>query len=881
MKIIRTFFVAIVLFLLTPNISFAALVSGMTSASQVYILNSIGYFNSIINANKSQYAPGETITLSGNINSTSVYGGDYLSMDMSVPPAAPSSVFSLSPVTMGNSKTINKTMTAPATPGPFTIVVWVVERMTANLGEASSITGTGYLNLNATLSASPTTCAIPLGQSFCNVSFTWNMGNSAYVQVPSLYNTTRATSYSSLASGTISGAVTYGANTVVARTSPSATQFADMASIVVTGTCAGVWSGGFCVAPAVPTVTVGAASSITTTGATLVANVASLGTPAAISARGTCWGTTPAPTTNCLADGLLTTGVFSQIRTGLTQGTPYYFRGYATNATGTGYSADGTFTTTATAVPTVTSPVSSSVTTTTAILGANVTSLGNPATISSRGTCWGTTPAPTTNCLAQGLLTTGLFSQTRTGLTQGTLYYYRGYATNATGTGYSADGTFTTIATAVPTVTTPTSASITTATATLGANVTSLGVPATISARGTCFATTPLPAINCLPDGGLTIGVISQTRTALTPGTLYYYRGYATNTTGTGYSADGTFMTVGIPDLTASVSTPTSATTGAAVTFSATVSNIGTASTGAGFSNFFQVATATNGGGTITGLTAVAVATLAAGANVVASSPSYTFPTVGTYSVRVCADKTSAASAGIITESSEGNNCGLWVDVVVVAPIKTVTLSPLSSSITLGQSITLSSTANFSTGNMTQHNIDWRKQGTTCWDWEVGCAVVASISPPNAAFAATGSHSISATFTPTQTGTYDIQAAAFDGSLPWTYAPSSTTYATVTVAPAPIVPCTEAAVIAWGSCVSSATCTTPPDTMIVSGTRVGFCAAGTNPASVVGTCANAVITCTAPIVTTSCGNSICELAGTPPETIMSCPADCHAPVQQF
>ena len=101
--------------------------------------------------------------------------------------------------------------------------------------------------------------------------------------------------------------------------------------------------------PVVPTVTTPTVTSITTTGATLGANVTSLGIPASISARGTCWGTSPAPTTNCLVAGGTTTGVFTHARTGMSPGTFYYYRGYATNSTGTGYSADGTFTTTASA----------------------------------------------------------------------------------------------------------------------------------------------------------------------------------------------------------------------------------------------------------------------------------------------------------------------------------------------------------------------------------------------------------------------------------------------------------------------------------------------------------------------------------------------------
>ena len=95
-------------------------------------------------------------------------------------------------------------------------------------------------------------------------------------------------------------------------------------------------------------------------------------------------------------------------------------------------------------VPSIIDATSSSVTATTATLGANVFSLGIPESISARGTCWGTLPEPITNCSPEGGTTTGVFTQSRTGFIGGTLYYYRGYATNATGTAYSSDQTFTT-----------------------------------------------------------------------------------------------------------------------------------------------------------------------------------------------------------------------------------------------------------------------------------------------------------------------------------------------------------------------------------------------------------------------------------------------------
>ncbi len=49
-----------------------------------------------------------------------------------------------------------------------------------------------------------------------------------------------------------------------------------------------------------------------------------------------------------------------------------------------------------------------------------------------------------------------------------------------------------------------------------------------------------------MAEGGTTLGVFTQARTGFTSGTLYYYRGYAINSTGTAYSADGTFTTTAI-----------------------------------------------------------------------------------------------------------------------------------------------------------------------------------------------------------------------------------------------------------------------------------------------------------------------------------------------
>ena len=197
-----------------------------------------------------------------------------------------------------------------------------------------------------------------------------------------------------------------------------------------------------------------------------------------------------------------------------------------------------------------------------------------------------------------------------------------------------------------------------------------------------------------------------------------------------GSAAASATVTVTVPatiDLTAGGVTPTAATTGAAVTLTATVSNIGAASTGAGFTNLFQRATDASG----TGATDIGThtATVLAGSGSVAATLSYTFPSAATWYVRACADKNSAASTGTITESNEANNCGVWTAVVVSTPVvPTVTISATPSSLTSGQTSTLTWSAanattctgtNFATGNQVSGTVS--VSPTTSTTYSISC----------------------------------------------------------------------------------------------------------------------------------------------------------------
>ncbi len=97
-----------------------------------------------------------------------------------------------------------------------------------------------------------------------------------------------------------------------------------------------------------------------------------------------------------------------------------------------------------TSLPTVTTAAVTSITSTKAVSGGNVTSDGGAA-VTARGVCWSTTPDPTTakNKTVNGS-GTGLFSSTLTGLTPGTPYFVKAYATNSVGTAYGNEVSFNT-----------------------------------------------------------------------------------------------------------------------------------------------------------------------------------------------------------------------------------------------------------------------------------------------------------------------------------------------------------------------------------------------------------------------------------------------------
>ena len=208
----------------------------------------------------------------------------------------------------------------------------------------------------------------------------------------------------------------------------------------------------------------------------------------AITARGVCWAATANPTiTNPKTTDATGPGSFISNLSGLTPGTTYYVRAYATNSAGTAYGTDLTFTTSPIVVPTLTTTAVTAITLTTATSGGNITSNGG-GTVTASGICWSTTTNPTiTSSKTTDGTATGTFTGNLTGLTPGTTYYVRAYATNSAGTAYGNEVSFTTSQIVVPTLTTVAVSAISYTTATSGGNVAADG-GATVTAKGVCWA---------------------------------------------------------------------------------------------------------------------------------------------------------------------------------------------------------------------------------------------------------------------------------------------------------------------------------------------------------------------------------------------------------
>jgi hypothetical protein len=307
----------------------------------------------------------------------------------------------------------------------------------------------------------------------------------------------------------------------------------------------------------VPTVTTGAASAITTVTATLAGTIPANGC-SAVTAYGVEYSTTlgfpngsgtPVPSTNL-------SGInFSSNVAGLVPNTVYYYHAYATNAAGTGYGNEQTFTTLA-LTPTL------NATALTAFGNVCVNTTVGPNSFTINGSALNTTNITvgplsgfTFSTTAGGTYTASL-SLTQPGGTYTQAIFVRftptlvqSYNGNIpVGGGGAASVNVAAAGAGINTTATVTSgaaSAITSISATVAGTIPSNGCSA-VTAYGIEWS-----LINGFPNGSGTAvpstnlaGInFSSGLTGLAASTTYYYKAYATNNGGTAYGAQGSFTT--------------------------------------------------------------------------------------------------------------------------------------------------------------------------------------------------------------------------------------------------------------------------------------------------------------------------------------------------
>lgn len=289
---------------------------------------------------------------------------------------------------------------------------------------------------------------------------------------------------------------------------------------------------------------------ITYTSVKVYANVSAHGGEFVMS-RGICLSTSVIPTLNntCYANGA-GTGDFTTDIIGLLPNTTYYLRSFATNAIGTSYGNEISFTTLPQTIPTLTTNDVYNISFTSALSGGNISNDGGLPLLE-RGICWSLSSNPTIedNKDPEGN-TTGSYNAIMISLIPNTTYFVRAYATNALGTAYGNELSFSTKLLSLASITTNAVSNIVQTSATSGGNVTSDN-GSSVTSRGICWATSTAPTTsNSKYTETAGLGAFSATMSGLTPATTYYVRSFAVNGAGTVYGNEYSFTT---PALTAPV----------------------------------------------------------------------------------------------------------------------------------------------------------------------------------------------------------------------------------------------------------------------------------------------------------------------------------------
>lgn len=290
--------------------------------------------------------------------------------------------------------------------------------------------------------------------------------------------------------------------------------------------------------PTAPAVSTPTSTAIGTTTATLGGTIDSTNN-APVTARGIYWSTSsgftpPGQGTVVSESGTFGNGAFSVSASGLPSGSTIYFKAYAENSAGAGYSAQSSFNT----VPQAPAVAAASAITAYSLQANWGTATGSTNFLVDVATDAGfTSYVPGFTSLVAG----NVLSVSVTGLSPAVSYYYRvrTQAPGGTSTNSATQSTASIATTA--TVSTASISGIGTTSATGGGTVSSDG-GASVTARGACWNTsgTPTTSDNTTSDGSGT-GAFVSSLTGLTPGRTYYVRAYAVNSAGTSYGAQVQF----------------------------------------------------------------------------------------------------------------------------------------------------------------------------------------------------------------------------------------------------------------------------------------------------------------------------------------------------
>lgn len=303
--------------------------------------------------------------------------------------------------------------------------------------------------------------------------------------------------------------------------------------------------------PQKPVVETGAVSDVESSNAQVAGNLLKVGHDKGIVQHGHVWSTHANPT---LADAktelgtAMATGAFVSQLTGLQPNVAYHVRAYATNALGTAYGEDVTFTTRA-GVVRLTTTAATDIIHNAATAGGSISELGGNILVE-RGVCWSTSPNPTVTDahVAASDVSGNRFSVRIEGLTERTTYHVRAYVTTALGeTFYGNDQTFsTTHEIRLPQADVTEVGSIGVTSATFRSAVTGDG-DGNIADCGFCYSLLPNPTVDDNKVScGKSMGAFSKKVTGLTENTTYYVRAYVTNEAGTAYGTEANFATLEI-----------------------------------------------------------------------------------------------------------------------------------------------------------------------------------------------------------------------------------------------------------------------------------------------------------------------------------------------